>query len=168
MLPQRRSVIFLDKKRAGSSAKTYCVILTVATILSVPLMALWEVNIFSLDFFATSMAHMLGLAIAYVPGTNTPIENETIILTFWVISVIILLFIFMSLFLWKRFFLFSKVFFASIIALDLVFLTYRIVICIPGAKSNFYFIGSFLWKIYGIVCIISSLRTFNSPTRETE
>ena len=168
MLPQRRSVIFLDKGRAGSSVKTYCVILTVATVLSVPLMALWEVNIFSLDFFTTSMAHMLGLAMAYVPGANTPIENETIILTFWLISIMILLLIFIALFLWKRSCLFSKVFFVSIIALDLVFLTCRIAICIPGAKSHFYFIGSFLWKIYGIVCIISSLRTFDSPTRETE
>lgn len=136
-------MIFLDNKQIGLSIKTYCSILTVATILSVPLMALWEVNIFCLDFFATSMVHMLGLSIAYIPSSNTPVENESLIVIGFAASIVIVFAVTISLFLWKKTYRFLQAFCILLVSLDIIFLIYRITIGIPGAKGVFYLTGSF-------------------------
>lgn len=144
----------MDKKQIGLSTKTYCSILTVATILSVPLMALWEVNIFCLDFFVTSMVHMLGLSIAYIPSSNTPVENESLIVIGFAASIVIMFVVSISLFLWKKIYRFLQVFCILLVYLDIIFLICRITIGIPGAKGVFYLTGSFFWKLYGIILSI--------------
>lgn len=150
-------MIFLIKK-CGLSAKSYCTILTVATIVSFPLMALWEINIFSLDFFMTSMVHILGVSIAHGPGANTLVKNETIIPISGFLSIAVILSLAITLLLWKRIGNFAIILYATIITLDCIFLMCRIVMHISGATSCFYIIGSFSWKVYGIACLLTSLQ----------
>lgn len=146
----------LEKEHIFLSEKSYCTILLITSLLGLSLLPLWEVNVFSLDFFVSSMV-LLGISIARGPDGSMPVENETNIITFWVLCATVMIFLLVMRLLWKRNRRLSAAAYTSAIILDCIFLSCRIALDIPGAASRFYIFGSFAWKIYGMILLLPSL-----------
>ena len=143
------------RKNFSSFAKTYCTILTLATLCSFVLDPRLG-YIFGLDFVLTAVLRVLGLPASAGYDFSCYSEYHFAIICGYA-AIIICLLIVVARICWNKHKKFSAVVFITITALDCTFVLARCFLDMAGPRGIFYFGGSLLWKSVGFLCLATFL-----------